>query len=158
MTLDTSKFTIHVCSDGKTAITQSTPPPTEDEVVTPTDDDATTEVKEPEIEGDVRTKGIKRPSAERIDAEEDWVDSFGNPTDRPSIPKRYLAQGKTAATSVPSKGLAVPVASSCKPRSKSPSPQQAQAYTLWHEQKQPLDEMCALLRTRENPLKRITVM
>lgn len=36
--------------------------------------------------------------------------------------------------------------------------QQARAYALWHEAKKPLDEICAELRSPENPLKRSTVM
>jgi len=36
--------------------------------------------------------------------------------------------------------------------------QQTRAYTLWHEAKKPLDDICAELRSPENPLKRSTVI
>jgi len=41
---------------------------------------------------------------------------------------------------------------------KGPTRQQTKAYTLWHVQKKSLDEICKLLRTPENPLKRGTVI
>jgi hypothetical protein len=41
---------------------------------------------------------------------------------------------------------------------KSLTKQKARAYALWHVEKIPLDEICARLRTPDNPLKRSTVM
>lgn len=39
-----------------------------------------------------------------------------------------------------------------------PSPQHLRAYNLWHHKDMPLQDICAALRTRENPLKESTVM
>jgi hypothetical protein len=39
-----------------------------------------------------------------------------------------------------------------------PSPQFLRTYTLWHQHKMALPDMCAALRTKENPLKHSTVM
>lgn len=36
--------------------------------------------------------------------------------------------------------------------------QHTQAYRLWHLREIPLDDMCAMLRSKENPLQRGTVM
>lgn len=38
------------------------------------------------------------------------------------------------------------------------SPQHLRAYNLWHNKDMPLHEICATLRTKENPLKESTVM
>ena len=38
------------------------------------------------------------------------------------------------------------------------SPQHLRAYNLWHNKDMPLHEICAALRTKENPLKESTVM
>lgn len=39
-----------------------------------------------------------------------------------------------------------------------PRPQEMRAYTMWHKQKLPLKEICALLRSKDNPLADCTVM
>lgn len=39
-----------------------------------------------------------------------------------------------------------------------PSPQYLRAYNLWYQKDMPLQDICAALRTRENPLKESTVM
>lgn len=39
-----------------------------------------------------------------------------------------------------------------------PTPQELKAYTLWHTQGLPLPEMCAALRSKDNPLKESTVV
>jgi hypothetical protein len=44
------------------------------------------------------------------------------------------------------------------PTKKGLSPRHVRAYTLWHEHKMSLTDMCAELRTQENPLAMSTVM
>ena len=39
-----------------------------------------------------------------------------------------------------------------------PTPQELRAYTLWHTQDLSLAEMCAILRSKDNPLKESTVV
>lgn len=39
-----------------------------------------------------------------------------------------------------------------------PRPQHMRAYTLWHHSDMPLKDICAKLRSEENPLKESTVM
>jgi len=39
-----------------------------------------------------------------------------------------------------------------------PTPQQRRAYYFWHDRRLPLERICAVLRSEDNPLKRGTVM
>ena len=39
-----------------------------------------------------------------------------------------------------------------------PTPQELRAYSMWHTQGLSLAEMCATLRSKDNPLKETTVM
>lgn len=81
------------------------------------------------------------------------------------VPEAELPPVSTASTQPkPPVTAPQPAAPPSPPRDDGPLPpvrlypQYARAYRLWHVRDVPLDEICAMLRSKENPLQRSTVM
>ena len=99
-----------------------------------------------------------RPPRTDLEADSKSLKTVSEETDALTNKTDNEANGLSTKTLSVCSALAPPAARPVPQKRRTKTGQQQKAYTLWHERKMDLDQICQELRSPDNPLKRSTVM